>query len=82
MTRRAMFALARLPGWVIIRRMKMVPQSPEMARFNKALRDVMQVSSKVDLNALLSDYRKIADSNPRKRGPKPIGVASVSRSFR
>jgi hypothetical protein len=48
--------------------------SPEMARFNDALRQAMQVS-KVDLKRLLAED-KITPLVPQKRGRKPKLVAS------
>lgn len=47
----------------------MKAQTPEMARFNNALRQVMQVS-KPQLNALLKDEKAIESVRQRK-GPKP-----------
>jgi hypothetical protein len=48
--------------------------TPEMARFNDALRQVMQVS-KPELNALLKDEKAIEEVRQRK-GPKPKTSAS------
>jgi len=45
-------------------------QSPEMLRFNDALRQVMQVS-KEDLNKILAQ-EKTANADKPKRGPKPV----------
>jgi hypothetical protein len=47
----------------------MKTDTPEMARFNDALRSVMQVS-KTDMNALLKDDKAI-EAVRQKRGPKP-----------
>jgi hypothetical protein len=47
-------------------------QSPEMLRFNNALRQVMQVS-KEDLKEILAQ-EKAANADKPKRGPKPKGV--------
>jgi hypothetical protein len=47
----------------------MKSQTPEMARFNDALRSVMQVS-KTDLNAMLHSQDAL-DSVKQKKGPKP-----------
>jgi hypothetical protein len=49
-------------------------ESPEMARFNDALRQVMRVS-KDDLNRLLA-ADKITPLVPQKRGRKPKSSAS------
>jgi hypothetical protein len=49
-------------------------QSPEMARFNDALRQAMQVS-KTDLKRLLAED-KVTPLVPQKRGRKPKSVAS------
>jgi hypothetical protein len=46
-------------------------ESPEMAKFNDALRVVMQVS-KGDLKELLAK-EKAANADKPKRGPKPVG---------
>jgi hypothetical protein len=54
--------------------MKTAPQTPEMTRFNDALRQVMQVS-KSDLNVLLKDYKAIQGVR-QKKGPKPKPSAS------
>jgi hypothetical protein len=43
--------------------------SPEHARFQNALRSVLQVS-KTDLNRMLAD-EKLANQGKPKRGPKP-----------
>jgi hypothetical protein len=48
-------------------------ESPEMARFNDALRGVMRVS-KEDLKELLAK-EKAANTDKPKRGPKPRSVA-------
>jgi hypothetical protein len=48
--------------------------TPEMTRFNDALRQVMQVS-KPQLNALLKDENAIESVRQRK-GPKPKPSAS------
>jgi hypothetical protein len=57
----------------------MKTSTPEMARFNDALRQVMQVS-KPELDALLKDDKAIESVRQRK-GPKPKTSASghVSR---
>lgn len=44
-------------------------ESPEMSRFNDALRQVMRVSKK-DLTRLLEED-KVTPLVPQKRGPKP-----------
>jgi len=44
-------------------------QSPEMYRFNGALRSVLQVS-KTDLKQMLADEKQ-ANAGKPKRGPKP-----------
>jgi hypothetical protein len=49
-------------------------QNPEMARFNDALRQAMQVS-KADLKRLLAED-KVTPLVPQKRGRKPKSVAS------
>lgn len=49
--------------------------SPEMTRFNSALRQAMQVS-KADLKRLLAED-KVTPLIPQKRGRKPKSVASV-----
>jgi hypothetical protein len=51
------------------------PQSPEMARFNDALRSVMSVT-KPELTALLHDEKAIEAVRQRK-GPKPKTSASA-----
>jgi hypothetical protein len=48
-----------------------------MARFNDALRQVMQVS-KADLKTLLKDEEAI-EATRQKRGPKPSVSARASR---
>lgn len=48
--------------------------SPEMERFNNALRQALQVS-KADLNRLLAQD-KVTPLVPQKRGRKPKSVAS------
>jgi hypothetical protein len=53
-------------------------ESPEMARFNDALRQAMQVS-KADLKRLLAED-KITPLVPQKRGRKPKPVASALAS--
>jgi hypothetical protein len=50
--------------------------SPEMARFNDALRQVMQVS-KADLKRLLAEDR-VTPLVPQKRGRKPKASARAS----
>ncbi len=54
--------------------MKMQPDTPEMARFNDALRSVMTVT-KTELTALLNDPKAIAETR-QKRGPKAKTSAS------
>jgi hypothetical protein len=49
--------------------MKPRTDTPEMARFNDALRQVVQVS-KADLQRLLHDEKAIKATR-QKRGPKP-----------
>jgi hypothetical protein len=53
-------------------------ESPEMARFNTMLRQVMQVS-KEDLNRLLAED-KITPLVPQKRGRKPKSSPSSPAS--
>lgn len=48
--------------------------SPEMARFNSALKDAMSIS-KGDLNRLL-EQDKVTPLAPQKRGRKPKASAS------
>jgi hypothetical protein len=48
--------------------MKSSPQTPEMMRFNEALRDVMKVS-KNDLKTLLRDHKAI-QAVRQKRGAR------------
>jgi hypothetical protein len=50
--------------------------TPEMARFNDALRSVMTVT-KPELTALLNDDKAIAEVRQPK-GPKPSASARVS----
>ena len=54
--------------------MKTRTDTPEMARFNDALRQVMQVS-KSDLKALLKDEGAV-EATRQKRGPKPKSSVS------
>lgn len=54
--------------------MKTAPQTPEMTRFNDALRQVMQVS-KTDLKSLLTNDEAI-QATRQKKGPKPKPSAS------
>jgi hypothetical protein len=58
--------------------MKRTRKSPEMTRFNDALRQVMQVS-KDDLQHLLHD-EKAVEATRQKRGPRPKPSASVRAS--
>jgi len=51
--------------------------SPEMNRFNAALREVMQVS-KADLNRLLDEEK--ANAQPRKAGRKSTSSVSSHAS--
>jgi hypothetical protein len=60
--------------------MKRSPQTPEMTRFNDALRHVMQVS-KPELNALLRDEKAI-EGVRQKRGPRPKTLALAPSSSR
>jgi hypothetical protein len=53
-------------------------ESPEMARFNNALREALSVS-KSDLNRLLAKD-KVTPLVPQKRGRKPKSVASALAS--
>jgi hypothetical protein len=53
--------------------------SPEMSRFNDALRGVLSVS-KTDLNRLLAED-KAAHPESRKAGRKPKSSASVPASL-
>lgn len=57
--------------------MKPRTDTPEMARFNDALRQVMQVS-KGDLQRLLHDDKAV-QATRQKRGPKPSSSARASR---
>jgi hypothetical protein len=57
--------------------MKPRTDTPEMARFNDALRQVMQVS-KGDLQRLLHN-EKAVEATRQKRGPKPSFSARASR---
>jgi hypothetical protein len=57
--------------------MKPRTNTPEMARFNDALRQVMQVS-KGDLKALLKDDKAV-EATRQKRGPKPSVSDPASR---
>jgi hypothetical protein len=50
-------------------------QSPEMDRFNTALKQVMRVS-KEDLKEILAK-EKAANSGKPKRGPKPVNKKSL-----
>lgn len=52
----------------------MKPQTPEMTRFNDALRSILTVG-KPELTALLHDQKAIAGVRQPK-GPKPKGEAS------
>jgi hypothetical protein len=54
--------------------MKVPQDTPEMARFNDALRSVMTVT-KPELTALLNDPKAIAETR-QKRGPKAKTSAS------
>jgi len=54
--------------------MKTPGETPEMARFNDALRSVMTVT-KPELTALLNDPKAIAETR-QKRGPKAKTLAS------
>jgi|GEM_PF-3256613 len=54
--------------------MKSAPHTPEMARFNDALRSVMTVT-KPELTALLHDERAI-EAVRQTKGPKPKSSAS------
>jgi hypothetical protein len=56
--------------------MKPESTTPEMQRFNEALRDVLQVS-KTDLNLMLAAEKALNADKP-KRGPKPKRPSSVS----
>ena len=56
----------------------MKPATPEMARFNDALRAIMQVS-KTELKAALHDEKAIEAVRQRK-GPKPKTSASARAS--
>jgi hypothetical protein len=58
--------------------MKADSRTPEMANFNTALRQVMQVS-KADLSALLKDEKAI-EGVRQKRGPRPKTSASGRES--
>jgi hypothetical protein len=53
-------------------------ESPEMLRFNDALRQAMQVS-KADLKRLLAED-KVTPLVPQKRGRKPKSVVSALAS--
>ena len=57
--------------------MKQSTDTPEMTRFNDALRQVVQVS-KEDLNRLLKDAKAV-EATRQKRGPKPSSSDHVSR---
>jgi hypothetical protein len=57
-------------------RMKTEPTTPEMKRFNEALRDVLRVS-KTDLNLMLAAEKALNADKP-KRGPKPKQPSSAS----
>jgi hypothetical protein len=57
--------------------MKQRTDTPEMVRFNDALRQIVQVS-KEDLNRLLKD-EKAVEATRQKRGPKPSSSARASR---
>jgi hypothetical protein len=57
--------------------MKPRTDTPEMARFNDALRQVMQVS-KSELKSLLKDEDAI-EATRQKRGPKPSVSDRASR---
>jgi hypothetical protein len=57
--------------------MKPRTDTPEMERFNDALRQVMHVS-KDELKSLLKDKDAI-EATRQKRGPKPSVSARVSR---
>lgn len=54
--------------------MKTTRETPEMSRFNDALRQVMTVT-KTELKSLLSDPKAIAETR-QKRGPKAKTSAS------
>jgi len=56
--------------------MKTTRETPEMARFNDALRSVMSVS-KSELNRRLEADRQAKEGKP-KRGPKPKSSGHVS----
>jgi hypothetical protein len=59
--------------------MKTPPGTPEMARFNDALRQVMTVT-KPELKALLSDSEAI-EATRQKRGPMETKPRLASRTW-
>ncbi|HTW45276.1 MAG TPA: hypothetical protein VMD58_06990 [Acidobacteriaceae bacterium] len=59
--------------------MKTQPSTPEMARFNDALRQVLSVS-KSELNRRMEADRQSKAGRP-KRGPKPKTSVSGHASF-
>lgn len=58
-----------------------VKHSAEYKRFTSAVEHIMSVP-KAEILRREAEYKKQADANPRKRGPKPNALKKVARKIK